>query len=721
MWRSRADRAGNLDASASGYVIPREFLLRRLRQRKANIRCAFTAIVASVLNVATLSGIAHLAAVACVCIQITCLHFYLRQYVSVYTSLTVFVEFPLLLHLLWYWRAESAARAAPTQWVVYSWLHAAKVVVLYCKVMPRLATVETEGSGRVGVFGATEIAFGSFFTPPNLTNLLLLTPVFYALLMLRTSNGIFGSFSGKITVDVLMHFDMLWHVVIDMVDQVDMFSYARLSISESVFRKYQNTLTFIQTVIPFLLFLSILLQAQSLPGVIVDRWRLPNPPLATGGRSPAKPLAGQASAEFPISRRSRLQTPALHLIKDSCLEIETGSSELNPSTSVTGFPSPGGPLADAAANAAATTVVDSDAKVATTEGCREGDTAIRPPFSSKEGTGRHAQSKEKQRRRRLTAIVHNIHRQSILISRKRSAVVSIFFVDLPFLTLRIALWILISKEGSSDLPALSVKNGVCILLNILQYTLVRVVNRDFFEDIQRRLAIYRCCHCPSAAVLTDDSNSHRCDVAPASGGVTQMSESQSRTKESANVAPEAVRMQPSSRVDSPSVSAVAVSIGPSSPAAVASGTDKRPGAAVVSTVISGVAETARGRERNTDCGETGAHRASAIEPLSVSAFGSPDPSDGNASHFSATPLGLLAESPMFLGQESPGGHGAFREVRAAERDMRDAQDLVRRETVRSPSVCVHFWALLVAYLLGYLLAKGEPVLQMALRYFNELF
>ncbi len=46
------------------------------------------------------------------------------------------------------------------------------------------------------------------------------TKVIYAMMMFRVSRATNGRSFRRVTVDVIMHYDMLWHVVIDMVDQV---------------------------------------------------------------------------------------------------------------------------------------------------------------------------------------------------------------------------------------------------------------------------------------------------------------------------------------------------------------------------------------------------------------------------------------------------------------------------------------------------------------------
>lgn len=96
--------------------------------------------------------------------------------------------------------------------------------------------------------------------------------------------------------------------------------------------------------------------------------------------------------------------------------------------------------------------------------------------------------REQKRTRSLLDIVHLIQRQSIVIARKRSAIVSIFFVDIPFLVIRIWLWALLGQ--SAAFPSMAVKNVICIILNVTQYPIVLMQVREAFRMIQERLVTY---------------------------------------------------------------------------------------------------------------------------------------------------------------------------------------------------------------------------------------
>jgi len=103
------------------------------------------------------------------------------------------------------------------------------------------------------------------------------------------------------------------------------------------------------------------------------------------------------------------------------------------------------------------------------------------------GTRENWLRNERERRRKLHAIVHAIRRQSIIIARKRSAVVSIFFTDVPFLAVRLWVYMVLGHGG---LHGSMFKNGLCILLNVMQYTLVRLASAESSRDIQEQLAEY---------------------------------------------------------------------------------------------------------------------------------------------------------------------------------------------------------------------------------------
>jgi len=136
-------------------------------------------------------------------------------------GLFIIVEVPLLIHLVGYSDVEHAIRAGSFQWIVYSWVHGAKTWILYFEVMPNVQA----GEGP---------------TMYQIVQYTCLTPVFYTMLALRGA----GNFSGKSkqrahpsredkhaieaeTLDAVILQDMVWHVAVDMIDAISMLFYSR--------------------------------------------------------------------------------------------------------------------------------------------------------------------------------------------------------------------------------------------------------------------------------------------------------------------------------------------------------------------------------------------------------------------------------------------------------------------------------------------------------------
>mmetsp|Transcript_170650 Transcript_170650/g.547378 ORF Transcript_170650/g.547378 Transcript_170650/m.547378 type:complete len:568 (-) Transcript_170650:41-1744(-) len=523
-------------------------------------------------------GFAYLLSMAVFAVQAVFLDLFLVKYVNEWTLFTLFVEVPLLIHLAWYWRAESAHRAAPSQWVVYSWVHAAKVVVLYIRVMPRLPKTKLNDASIEAWFLVWD-NLDAVFSPNVLYNVLLATPVFYSLLMYRESVSIFGRSTSRITVDFIMHFDMLWHVAIDMVDQAELFRLSRVAetLDPALVLKHQVTLINIQMIIPFLLFLSVALQAEALPGVIVDQWTIPQQSEQSLARSKRKPTVSipvrvqsmrpgsilrvpslfqrdkglQTSSSTRNASRGQTVTiqevaeviPAKSSISSRAVDEDPDEDvgevpsehtparpceSLRPSFKVMFVPLalPSGTLAAPPSSSSASAPRDSAAErpvppflsgldASATESepgptrrslsefaptrSAGGDSSAsnapsyrgfesRPSYPQSEvdsravgsrtramsmsqhptssvfarpsrglfkaatfdvtghATAKRRQQQEQRRRKRLQEIIHLIQRQSIVIARKRSAMTSIFFVDIPFLLVRIWLGGLLGQK-----------------------------------------------------------------------------------------------------------------------------------------------------------------------------------------------------------------------------------------------------------------------------------
>lgn len=458
----------------------------------------------------SLPGVAHLFSAACLVIQSIAMDLFLWKYLSADVLVTLLAEIPLLLHMAWYWKQETAANGTPTQWLVYSWVHGAKVLVLYCKVMPRLPTPTTE------IFSVTagidyRAYIDEFYSSTVLANLLLITPMFYTLLMFRTGMSIFGKSIHRISADLIMHYDMLWHVVIDMVDMVDMFQYARLPewIGDGIVQTQSEGLVLIQNIVPFWLFLAIVLHGQSLPGVVVDEFHFLGPEdrerIRDKDTAPTTaPASGRTSSE--ISRGS------------------TGRSIDGNSENSVDFPGATSSLTDRKASGGKDFMEDHGSSHEDQEAARNQPpltTLRRPPSivveakstvarrtsSVRDVQQRGARHHHRQKHRQeIKEISNRIQRHTVITARNRSAIVSIFFVDMPFLFVRVFLWFVTWRAGSPQWGNLAGKNVVCMMLNVLQYSFGRYASGKEEADIKYQLQKYRRAHPRGPARSTEGAS-----------------------------------------------------------------------------------------------------------------------------------------------------------------------------------------------------------------------
>eukprot|EP00931_Biecheleriopsis_adriatica_P004966 TRINITY_DN106549_c0_g1_i1.p1 TRINITY_DN106549_c0_g1~~TRINITY_DN106549_c0_g1_i1.p1 ORF type:complete len:516 (+),score=79.56 TRINITY_DN106549_c0_g1_i1:133-1680(+) len=397
----------------------------------------FSGVFAWFRNLFTFAGLVHTAAVLCFGVQAVFLNIFLVTYISYSALTTLIVEVPLFFHLIWYWRPESAQRATPTQWFCYSWLHAAKVVVLFCRVMPQLTSTTSGVAAIQGRdFSFDTANFMNFFSPNVLVTLLLVTPAFYALLMLRTGKASFGSSSTakRVTVDVIMRYDMLWHVVIDMVDQVDMFYYSRIAewVGTQMLETHRQSLILVQTVVVACLFLTMVMQAQAFPGVILDRW--PDP-------------------DFVV-------------LPDGLIESD-------------------GPRYRVKEDEA--TVTSARAANTATAVCRRALARWCPgPAAVDKGQG-----DDLHRCRQKQEIMLLIRQQNVIIARKRSACAS-YLVDFSFFVIRFWLFTsLVSSNRSEEyFPGLGIKNFICFFLNLTQNVVLVKAGSDYRQKIESKMAEY---------------------------------------------------------------------------------------------------------------------------------------------------------------------------------------------------------------------------------------
>lgn len=96
---------------------------------------------------------------------------------------------------------------------------ASKALVVYLKVFPHM-----DPSSVVGRSSEKDIVD----TPAAISVALYCTGIVYTMLMFRAQKPLFGSMSTVKTPDVVVHQDMLWHVVLDIIDAINMVQYSRL-------------------------------------------------------------------------------------------------------------------------------------------------------------------------------------------------------------------------------------------------------------------------------------------------------------------------------------------------------------------------------------------------------------------------------------------------------------------------------------------------------------
>lgn len=464
--------------------------------------------------------------------------------------------------------------------------------------------------------------------------------------MFRVSRAIHGTVMNKITVDLIMHFDMLWHVAIDMVDQVSIFRLSRLAevVGHEQSLKHKSPLVAIQSALPFLLFLSIVLQAQVVPSVASERWDIPDVGFFEGTCSVEGAvkkyvsLRDQVSKGFQnarlyvrnssFSRKSaslndtvlptafglagqvdqssdRLASPSQYEQEYSDLPQNSPSSSTDvPNQNAADTPVVSPDAASDVGKFCATTAVptsfenfwlhgphvsEESAQVACESTpmpenltIRENNdletgehrtrswsdersensgkvrfrtmkepaalppptplpSAARPrhhmrsesssvspiparpsswsnsmkPSTSQQTLSQQAASRQERTRqnrpsnretekcrashvnmerlriRSLQAILQLMKRHSIFVARKKAALISIFFVDLPFLAVRFAVWSLCLAEEQRTFTSFMVKNGICIVLNVIQFPMIALAARVASNDIIQQLAVYR--------------------------------------------------------------------------------------------------------------------------------------------------------------------------------------------------------------------------------------
>lgn len=188
------------------------------------------------------------------------------------TYLFICLEVPLALHMIANRVSRQALRSSSLQWIVYSWLFSAKILVLYYHVLPNLK---------------------QDYGMRSIVSLMCLTPLFYMLLTFRALRQLFhkadsaavtsggegsaGKSRGRrkrehVTLDVVLLLDMLWHVVIDMTDMLTITFWAQPSderdgLGSALVDKFPDEIAAISACAGAFVFLGFLFHQQSFPSI----------------------------------------------------------------------------------------------------------------------------------------------------------------------------------------------------------------------------------------------------------------------------------------------------------------------------------------------------------------------------------------------------------------------------------------------------------------------
>lgn len=365
-----------------------------------------------------------------------------------FSWLFVVIEVPLTIHMLAHCRTRQALKSSSLQWIVYCWLFSAKVLLLYFNVLFDLEEktfAEEEKEAR----------------SKRIRVMMVITPFYYTLLTFRTLRELLrkadsrpATSSGpsqqihrdrqrseRVTLDIVLLQDMLWHVVIDMIDMMQMMSTmvrpadSQNGIGLSLVDQFPSEVANMSKCAGVFVFLGFLFHQQSFPSFGIA---------GPGGITPAQ--ASRADASHT----------------GSSLAMQTSSSFAMRGTAST-----------VASNA-----------------------------------GAPAQSAEQE------------DNFDVVKARKRSAMVSILLIDLPFFVIRTYLYSLTlmvdatSQESSgmqgnsTNVPTIEIeatkkaqldkwwiKNALCLLLQATQLRFVQQAEMEQSQNLQLRdahqVAAYR--------------------------------------------------------------------------------------------------------------------------------------------------------------------------------------------------------------------------------------
>eukprot|EP00929_Paragymnodinium_shiwhaense_P092792 TRINITY_DN5278_c0_g5_i1.p1 TRINITY_DN5278_c0_g5~~TRINITY_DN5278_c0_g5_i1.p1 ORF type:complete len:676 (-),score=110.01 TRINITY_DN5278_c0_g5_i1:45-2072(-) len=304
------------------------------------------------------------------------------------------MEAALITHMILQSGARTVTQSGSLQWIIYSWLIAAKSGVLYFDVLPQLPTVSAD----------------QVHTMRTIISMMCLSPVYYCIVTFRTLRQVFRSaeqgqrkkafsWGDHGALDVLLLQDMVWHVVIDLVDITSMLFLTRLtdeSLGERLGKEFPDQTRAMTVTAGVFVILALFFHQQSFPSI-----------------------SFATSAELPeTTKHATEDTP------QTSLDMSTTSSFLTATDSASGS----GVGVGIGGRTASRHSLGSGPEVA-------GGT---PPDSPSRGNG-SAKTKSVQ------------YGVDVVKARKRSAVVSILLVDLPFCGIRTAQYVL--SVQTAELPS----------------------------------------------------------------------------------------------------------------------------------------------------------------------------------------------------------------------------------------------------------------------------
>lgn len=402
-------------------------------------------------------------------VQMMVLNYILSKRVSRWVWLSLLVEVPVALHMAAHCQTQSAVQSGSLQWIVYCWLLSAKIGVLYFQVMPKLNYEEVR----------------------TVVTILVLTPVLYLVLTMRTLRQLFdqssetwerGTSSKRerrehVTLDVVLLQDMVWHVVIDMIDVLQIMFLARPGdpqdgVGETLVKEFPVTVAHLSRAAGAFACVGFLFHQQSFPHTSYVAAR-------TAPRKGDIPRTGADSSVVDGAELCRTNS------EDTLISSERTISPVRTMANT---------FSDLSRVMSPRTIGRYDDGHGLTEGVRDRWGAATSLHGGQE------------------------YGIDVVKARKRSAIVSILLIDLPFFVLRTYLYSLslsldspdrqfdvspvIASQATSAVGSNStlardfekkpevdkwlVKNGLCLLLQAMQLRFVQQADVEQSQKLQWR-------------------------------------------------------------------------------------------------------------------------------------------------------------------------------------------------------------------------------------------